>query len=324
MIKPSPELLAITRRWAEAVARKDVATLGNLFSSSEHLCYLGTSDDELWYDAVLRNGFGDHVHEIPDCTQEITHIDAFECGSTGWSLYIGSLKFTGIEHPVQLRSTLVFALEDGSWKIVHQHNSNPSKNIEVIGVEHSAMNALVDAAREGFQHEQREGMASVMFTDIANSSGIAVLMGDRAWADTIQTHLDAVTQVIDSTGGQMIKSLGDGTMSIFTSARAALSAAIEIQRLNLASDAEPQLRMRIGVHTGDVIQTKNDFFGTVVNKAARIASVAGPDEICVSDATRLMAGNRANYTFSNTNEIVLKGLSGTHTVHRLGWMPDVS
>ncbi len=322
MIKPSPELIAITRRWSEAIIGKDERTLLNLFSTSEHLCYIGTAFGERWSGDVLRKGFGDHAREIPEATQKELHIEAFECGNVGWSAWICDLKFATMENPVQLRVTMTFALEDGSWKIVQYHASNPTRNIEIIGVEHAALDGLVEAAKEGFHHSQREGTATVMFTDIANSSAIADALGDRVWAPAVQSHFSFVTQVIEANGGQLIKSLGDGTMSTFTSARAALIAAREIQKGNREADTEPQLQLRVGVHTGDVIQTEDDFFGTVVNKAARIAAMAEPDEICVSDATRIMAGKRAGLLLLKPVEVVLKGLSGTHVVHRLNWNED--
>jgi len=149
-----------------------------------------------------------------------------------------------------------------------------------------------------------------MFTDIANSSAIASALGDRIWAPVIQSHLEFVSRAIEENGGRVIKSMGDGTMSTFTSARAALISAGKIQQGNRDANTEPQLQLRIGMHTGDVIQTDNDFFGTVVNKAARIAALAEPDEIYVSDATQIMAGNQSEISISKLCEVALKGLPG--------------
>jgi class 3 adenylate cyclase len=75
--------------------------------------------------------------------------------------------------------------------------------------------------------------------------------------------------------------------------------------------------LRIGIHTGSVVQTSDDFFGTVVNKAARIAALAAPGEIQVSDATRKMVGDTQDYRLANTRSVQLEGFEGEHIIHRL-------
>ncbi len=73
------------------------------------------------------------------------------------------------------------------------------------------------------------------------------------------------------------------------------------------------------MHSGDVIQTKDDFFGSVVNKAARVAGAAAPGEIRLSVAIRLMAGLNRNYTFEDAVEAQLRGFNGVHMLFRLDW-----
>lgn len=106
-------------------------------------------------------------------------------------------------------------------------------------------------------------------------------------------------------------------MSTFVSVRAAVLAAQKIQRAALADRTEPALRLRVDLHTGEVIENKGDFFGTVVNKAARINSITQPDEIRVSDATRIMLGRADEFVIDDPKEVALKGLDGTHTVYRV-------
>lgn len=88
----------------------------------------------------------------------------------------------------------------------------------------------------------------------------------------------------------------------------------------LAEEAEePRLQVRIGLHTGDVVAAGDDFFGPMVSKAARIAGIARPGEIRVFEATRSMIGGARDFTFSDPATIRLRGLDGTHLVHRLDW-----
>ncbi|MEM7318543.1 MAG: nuclear transport factor 2 family protein [Pseudomonadota bacterium] len=309
----------MTRRWNEAVRSKDGPALSNMLSTSQHLRYQGSAEGEEWSGPALRAGFPDHVREIPDFEWDEHSLEAFEAGPVGWAHCTATLHFGTDTKPSHTRFTFVWMLEDGVWRIVQMHVSNPTPNIEKIGVEHHVLNRLVDAAREGFRQDQREGMASVMFTDIAESSALAAELGDRNWTAAIQRHLDLVRTQIEAENGQLIKSLCDGTMSSFTSAGSALRAAISIQRSNARDAAEPKLGLRIGLHTGDVIQTDDDFFGTVVNKSARITALSAPHEIWVSDATRLIAGSPENLSFGKSSSAELKGLPGQHRVHRLDW-----
>jgi class 3 adenylate cyclase len=226
--------------------------------------------------------------------------------------------FAGVEARELHRFTFVLHLEDGVWRIIQSHLSNNRDNLEKMGTGHQALDKLLQAARNGFRLDQREGLATVMFTDIVNSSAIADLLGDAVWTDRVRSHFDDVAEIVASEDGQLVKSLGDGTMSSFPSARRALNAARAIQRRSRESDAEPPLSLRIGVHSGDVIQTDNDFFGTVVNKTARIAAMAGAGEIRISDATALLAGHLQDET-DDPRDVELKGLAGLHRVLRLSW-----
>lgn len=318
-IRPSPELVALVRRWNDAVRSKDSAALSNMLSTSEHLRYQGSAEGEFWSGSLFRQGFPDHVAEIPAFDWDEHSLEAFECGAVGWANCVATLRFANTANAMVHRFTFVLHLEDGLWKMVHAHVSNPTPNLEKMGVEHKALDALIAAAREGFRQDQREGMASVMFTDIVNSSAIAEKLGDRIWADAIQKHFELTRDAIETQGGTLVKSLGDGTMSSFSSARAAVMAAVELQRRNAKASDEPPLQIRVGIHTGDVIQTDDDFFGTVVNKAARVAAAAAPGEVCVSDATQLLVGGEDDLTFGAPRSVMLKGLPGEHRIYGLSW-----
>ena len=77
---------------------------------------------------------------------------------------------------------------------------------------------------------------------------------------------------------------------------------------------EPKLEVRIGIHAGDVIQSKGEFFGKVVNKAARIASLAKPGEILVSDVACAMVSSRSDFRFAEPVTVALRGLEGRHSI----------
>ncbi|MGX9351797.1 adenylate/guanylate cyclase domain-containing protein [Shimia sp. W99] len=319
-VRPSPELLAVARRWIDAIPNKRPGDLRNMVTKREYMQFVGTAEDEIWTGSAVREGVGDFFGVIPSLIRhEETFAEAYENGATGWACLNHELIFANQpDRQFSVRTTLVFVLEDGAWKIVHRHGSVPIPNIEMIGADQSAIADLVAAAQEGFALDQREGFATVMFTDIVNSARIASVMGDRLWSAEIARHFGTLRRIIEQGGGQFVKSLGDGTMSSFAAPAAALQAARAIQTAVEQSDG-PSITLRIGIHSGPVVQTEADFFGSVVNKAARIAASAGARDIRVSDATRTMVGDTTEFTFDAPASVALKGFEGEHLVHRLEW-----
>jgi class 3 adenylate cyclase/ketosteroid isomerase-like protein len=320
LIKESPELAAVASRWVVAFQNKDRGALTNLFSATEHVRYLGTAPGEFWSGAVLRDGFADHVEEVPDFAIRHVDIEAFECGNVGWASWIGEMQFDVAGSESTTRYTWVFVLEDSAWKIAHVHVSNPMSNIDKMGIEHSALDELVLAAKEGYTLVGGEETATVMFTDVAGSSSIANLVGDRVWASTINRHFETVTEVVERNDGHIVKTLGDGTMATFSSARAAMTAAKAVQKMVAEAEREPRLEVRIGIHTGDVIETDGDFFGNVVNKAARITAAANPGQMLVSDVTRGMVESGGGFEFESPVSVMLRGIEGNHSISTLNWL----
>jgi class 3 adenylate cyclase len=103
-------------------------------------------------------------------------------------------------------------------------------------------------------------------------------------------------------------------MLAFSSARRAVPCAksIQLEVFNAFANQTPPVRVRIGVHTGDALHEADQFFGTTVHYAARVASHALAREILVSSVVRdLVAGGPA-IEFLEEREVQLKGLDGRH------------
>jgi adenylate cyclase len=125
-------------------------------------------------------------------------------------------------------------------------------------------------------------LACIMFTDIV---GYTVIMGedeDKAFA-ILRRNREIHKPIIDRFGGKWIKELGDGVLASFFSVTDAVLAAAEIQ---LATKAENDYQLRVGLHLGEVIFENNDVFGDGVNIAARIQSVAEVGGILISEAVQ--------------------------------------
>jgi len=313
----SEELIAVVRRWISALEAKDTQVLTALFSQSDSMRYVGSAEEEIFQGELLRKGYGDHVNEIPDIHADCQMLEAFARVRTGWALWLGTIHFLERDARVPYRFSMVCTLEAGIWKIVQVHVSSARPNLETAGMEHMAFQRLIEAAKCETDVFDKEGTATIMFTDVANSTSIAAFSGDRAWAEAIGHHFDEVRSIIEANDGKVVKTLGDGTMSNFPSALARMRAALDIQDAAAIGGDDMSMQVRIGLHSGDVVQAQGDFFGSVVNKAARIAAIAEPGSILVSEVTRAMAEGNRDLRFEVPRSVVLRGVEGSHLVSRL-------
>lgn len=316
---PSPELAAIAQRWLETYAARNSAAILKLFSRSDCVTYLGSDEGEIFAGDDLRTMFGAFTDHQVVLELEDMQANGFEAGTFGWAYATFTVYSPDADMRVSFRSTLIFSLEDAVWNIVHVHNSNPKPNMESMGYTSPNLEKLAAAVHSTDVDLGRTGIASVMFTDIVDSTALAAATGDAKWSRIVTDHVATLTTCVERLGGTFVKSLGDGTLSTFASAGSAMQAAQTIMTAMAASTSEPRLRLRIGIHTGDVVEANGDFLGSVVNKAARVAAFAAPDETRVSDATRAMIGGSSDFAFSDAVSVPLKGLEGEHLIYRLGW-----
>ncbi len=156
------------------------------------------------------------------------------------------------------------------------------------------------------------GVVTFLFTDIENSSG----WWEERPAEMrsgLTAHDALVADVVAGHGGAIVKHLGDGCWAAFASASTAAAAAIEFQHRHQtsASSSRLPLRLRIGLHTGEVEPTGQDYFGPVVNRAARIADLANGNQIvCSSSCAALMTG----FTLRSEGLHELRGI-GVEEIH---------
>jgi class 3 adenylate cyclase len=160
--------------------------------------------------------------------------------------------------------------------------------------------------------ELPEGMAVILFADIAESTALTERMGDAAFRSKARELDVALRSVIRECAGTPVegKVLGDGVLAVFTSARQAIECAL---RCNAASQPVG-LQLHLGIHAGDVIREEDpdgraNVYGGAVNIAARIAAASAPGEVLVSDTVRGLARTSAGVTFDDRGEQTLKGVA---------------
>ena len=166
--------------------------------------------------------------------------------------------------------------------------------------------AAVGLRRTGFPDETSESdrvLATVLFTDIVDSTRRAAGIGDRDWRLLLDQHDGAVRQELARFRGREVKTLGDGFLATFDApARAVRCAAAIIDRARALG-----LAVRAGLHSGEIELRGDEIGGIAVNIAARIAEVASGGEILVSGTVRdLVAGS--GLSFDDRGDRDLKGI----------------
>jgi class 3 adenylate cyclase len=167
-----------------------------------------------------------------------------------------------------------------------------------------------------------EGTITIVFSDIEASTERATSMGDTAWMKVLNLHNEIVRRNVKQGGGREVKNQGDGFMLTFPGARRALQAMIAVQR-ELArmehENPEGSVRIRVGVHTGEVIAEGGDIFGRHVMMAARVAGLAQGGQILTSAVVHEIASARGDLVFGEPAKVQLKGIEGEHIVFPLQW-----
>jgi class 3 adenylate cyclase len=148
-------------------------------------------------------------------------------------------------------------------------------------------------------------LATVLFTDIVDSTIKAEQLGDRRWATVLDLHDGTAKGLVEENAGRLIKTTGDGILAAFDGpGRAIRSAAALKDEL-----AKVGLQIRCGIHTGEVELRGDDVRGLAVHLAARIMATAEPEEILVSATVKdLVIGSEI--AFQDRGAHSLKGMDG--------------
>ncbi len=199
--------------------------------------------------------------------------------------------------------------------------------LEAQGVAGVDANASIDSVATAVADERpdlvsfasADGRVTILFSDIENSTLMTERLGDERWVEVLRRHNSVFRRRLEERGGYEVKNQGDGFMLAFPDPLAALEFAAAVQRDLEAGEGagSERIRVRIGMHTGEVIEEEGDFFGRSVILAARIAAQARGGEVLVSEALHEAGGEAIPY--DDGRELELKGLAGSHRVFRLEW-----
>jgi class 3 adenylate cyclase/pimeloyl-ACP methyl ester carboxylesterase len=166
---------------------------------------------------------------------------------------------------------------------------------------------------EGRESREDRQILAIMFTDVVGYT--AITERDEASAVRIRdAHRALVQTLVAQFGGEVVDVTGDESLSIFPSALRAVDCAIAIQS---ALRSDPDLRLRIGIHLGDVLRKNGEVIGDGVNIASRVRPLAEPGGICVSEPVYQMVRSRTHVTSRSLGSRALKNVAAPLNVYAL-------
>jgi adenylate cyclase len=176
---------------------------------------------------------------------------------------------------------------------------------------------VLSSMSEAVEVGGRSSRLSVVFTDLEGFSTFTEQEGDEAATGLLTLHHHEVEPLIRARGGNIVKRLGDGLLLTFPHPEAAVMAGVELVR------AQPDpLRLRAGIHTGDVMTTADDIIGHVVNVAARVTESASGGEVVATTAVRDAVSRLPGVVFGPVQSEQFHGLSESVSVCRVTCAAD--
>lgn len=228
-----------------------------------------------------------------------------------------NIDVRGIASSVQVPTLILHAEDD---RICHVENGRflareipDARYVELEGADHLPWfepDLALSEIREfltGFRvaAEPDRVLATVLITDVVQSTRTAVDLGDQRWRELLEAHNDLVRTEIVRFRGAEVNTTGDGFIATFDGPARAIRCAQEIGRRARHLGVE----VRAGVHTGEVEKVGSDIAGVAVHIAARIAAHAGASEVLASSTVRdLVAGSGLEFEDRGLQE--LRGVPG--------------
>ncbi|MEY2399082.1 MAG: adenylate cyclase [Actinomycetota bacterium] len=169
-----------------------------------------------------------------------------------------------------------------------------------------------DATSEDGASTAPSARMAVAFTDLEGFTCFTERNGDEAASHLVADHHRTVGPIVRSRGGRVVKRIGDGLLLTFPEPEAAVLACLE-----LVDTPPPPLRLRAGIHVGDVLTTRDDVVGHVVNVAARVAESAKGGEVVVTGDVRDAIGDMPRVEVGRARRRTFKGLAEAIPVARV-------
>lgn len=263
----------------------------------------------------------DEVLRLPGITEELVDLGDLTVGRVvhapgwRWSTHVRPVvggEWCQARHVgVVLSGALGFLMQSGTtyalrpydaYDVPAGHDGYVVGDEPAIVLDWAGLRTIAGRQRTGASNRV---VATLLFTDLVESTALATGLGDVAWRERLASHLETSRDAVERFGGQVVTTTGDGLLATFNAPAVALPCAGEISR-RATGDG---LQVRAGVHVGEVDVVGSSVRGVAVHEAARIMALAGPGEILASEVTMNLA-SASGFVFEDRGTHALKGLQG--------------
>ncbi len=169
--------------------------------------------------------------------------------------------------------------------------------------------------------------ATVVFADLTDSTNFFESLGNEKATQAMMRLTKWIGDVCEAHGGRLVKTLGDGVLTVFPRARDATFAMIEVQRghhVRLANwPAALRMGIKAGIAHGDVVEVDGDCYGDAVNVASRLCDLAGPSQIWINASVVDAIENSDGLRFLSLGPIPLRGKTEVQALYRVEWEEDI-
>ena len=170
-------------------------------------------------------------------------------------------------------------------------------------------------------------MATVVFADLVGSTGIFERLGDETAGRFVTQLTTALSKTFEQHNGRVVKLLGDGIFTVFQRESDAIAACIAIQARLKEKPVYPggtgsPVQMQMGVECGEVVEIEGDCYGDAVNSAARLADLAGADQILTTSRVRDLLPPAQQSQLRSLGPMYLRGKQEVTEVFGVTWEID--
>ena len=171
--------------------------------------------------------------------------------------------------------------------------------------------------------EERSAIQSFLIADIRGYTRFTEEYGDEAAARLAAKFKDIIQEIVDTRTGRVVEIRGDEALTVFESARQAIRAAMDMQRVFVEetdADLDLPLRVGIGIDSGEAVDMGDGSYrGGALNIAARLCALAHGDEVLVSEGTTRLAGRLGGMRYVDRGLMRLKGIDENVRAFRVAW-----
>ena len=168
--------------------------------------------------------------------------------------------------------------------------------------------------------DRQRRLAAIMFTDMVGSTALSQ-KNEELSLQIVQEHRSLLRPVFARHGGREVKTMGDGFLVEFPSALDGTRCAYDVQRaareFNISAPSDRRIRLRVGIHVGDVVEEDGDISGDAVNIASRIEHLSEEGGVCLTRPVYDQVKNKVDLSFESLGEVPLKNVGDPMEVFKM-------